>query len=356
VTTRRFWSWLLIPAVTLGLAEACVRRSVDRVPTWYRGGARIGEREPLRALFVGSSRVQSAIAPRAFDEALAARGRGGGRSLNFGRGGTTPAEHYLGLRLLLEGNPDHLRDVVVFIEAPGGLSGQTFWDSHPWAFEDHPGLLVDLIRFRDLPRFVASRGLKRNTRAHVVLRTLLRPAALVHRRERLRERWGLDGLLSPATPRPPSRPSDAVLGADLEGPGPASSVPMDPARFGAPRRLADELSAKWLRDQVPFRPWAGSIQEDTVRLVRAHGGQVVFFDVPQGETLERINRTPMRRADAAVFAEQVRLWDACLVRPAFPTTESDFPDVWHLHPSRAPGYSVALANAWLDTCGAAPAP
>jgi hypothetical protein len=343
VTTRRFWSWLLVPAATLGLAEAGVRRSVDRVPTWYRAGARIGAREPLRALFVGSSRVQSAITSRAFDDVLAARGRGGGRSLNFGRGGTTPAEHYLGLRLVLEGNPHHLRGVVVFIEAPGGLSGQTFWDVHPWAFEDHPGLLVELIRFGDLPRFLASRGLGRTTRAHVFCRTLLRPIALVHRRERLRERWGLEG----ATPRPPSEP---VLGADLAGPGPASSVRIDPASFAAPRRLADELSAGWLRDQVPYRPWAGSVQEDTVRLVRAHGGQVVFFDVPQGETLARVNRTPMRLADAAAFAAQVRRWGACLVRPAFPTTEDDFPDVWHLRPESSPAYSAALARAWLDTC------
>jgi hypothetical protein len=76
----------------------------------------------------------------------------------------------------------------------------------------------------------------------------------------------------------------------------------------------------------------------------------VFYQVPVHEIFAEGYLTPMRQADTAAFAEQARRWDACVVRPAFPTTDADFPDIWHLHADRAPAFSAALAQAWLDEC------
>jgi hypothetical protein len=349
---RRLWQWLVIPGLTLGLAEAYVRTTVDRVPTWYRAAERIAGEEPLRALFIGSSRVQASITPRAFDEALAARGQAPGRSLNLGRGHTTDSEHYLGLRRVLAADPAHLRGVVVFAEAPGGLAGQSRWDRDGWAFEEQPGLLVEVLGLGDLPRFLRSTGLTRETRAHVALRTLLRPVALFHRRERLRQHWNAHVLPALAGGRLPEPIPQAPLGADLEGPGPGSSIRADPAAFAQARRSAQEFGVMLLRNQAPFGDWRGSIQEDIVRLVQSHGGRMVFFEVPQSDVFAQVYRTPTRLADAAAFAEQARRWGACVVRPPFATTDDDFPDLWHLHSDRSPAFSAELARAWLDTCDA----
>jgi hypothetical protein len=347
---RRLWQWLLIPGLTLGLAEAWVRTTVDRVPTWYRAAVQVAREEPLRAVFMGSSRVQASITPRAFDDALVARGQGGGRSLNLGRGHTTDSEHYFGLRRLLAAHPAHVQGLVVFAEAPSGLPGQSRWHASPWAFEEQPGLLVDVLGFGDLPRFLRSKGLSPETRAHVALRTLLRPIALFHRRERLRQHWStqvvpalLAGRLPPPVPEP-------VLGADLEGPGPGSSIRADPASVAQARKSAEEFGAMLVRTQAPFGDWRGTIEEDIVRLVQSHGGRMAFFEVPQSEAFLQGYRTPLRRADAAAFAEQARRWGTCVVRPDFPTTDEDLPDLWHLHSDRSPAFSAAVARAWLDTC------
>jgi hypothetical protein len=349
---RRLWPWLAIPAVTFGLAEAYVRTTVDRVPQWYRAAERIAAQEPVRALFVGSSRVQAAIVPRAFEEAVAARGEGRRRSLNLARGHTTDAEHYLGLRRVLAGDPAHLRGVVVFVEAPGGLAWGSSWSKSNWGFEEQPGILVEVMELGDVPALWRSTGLKRETRAHVTLRTLFRPIALLHRRERLRDHWNARVLPALASGRLPDPVPEPVLGADLEGPGPASSIREDPASFENARASAREVGAALLQNQVPFRDWTGTIEEDLVRLVQSHGGRVVFFEPPQSEVFLRTYRTPTREGDIAAFAEQARRWGACLVRPELHTTDEDFPDLWHLHASRAPEFSAALANAWVDTCGA----
>lgn len=349
---RRLWQWLLIPGLVLGLAEAYVRTTVDRVPTWYRAAERIARDEPLGALFIGSSRVQASITPRAFDEALAARGQGPRRSLNLGRGHTTEAEHYLGLWRVLAGDPAHVQGLVVFEEAPGGLPWQARWETNAWAFEEQPGLLVEVLGLRDVPRFLRSKGLARETRAHVALRTLLRPVALFHRRERLRQHWGAHVLPALASGRLPEPSPQAPLGADLEGPGPGSSIRGDPAAFAQARQSAQELGVMLLRNQAPFGDWRGSIQEDIARLVQSHGGRMVFFEPPQSEVFAQIYRTPTRRADVAAFAEQARRWGACVVRPPFSTTDEDFPDLWHLHSDRSPEFSAVLARAWLDTCEA----
>ncbi|HET9317462.1 MAG TPA: hypothetical protein VFQ51_17855, partial [Vicinamibacteria bacterium] len=330
-----------------GGLEAYARATVARVPSWYRAAERIAAREPVGAVFFGSSRTQAAVVPRAFDAALAARGAPRARSLNLGRGYTTDAEHYLGLRRLLSANPDHVRGMVVFAELGTTVPWPSRWDAHAWAFEQAPEVLVDVMGFRDLPSFWRSRGLGLEMRAHVTLQALLRPFASITRRVRLRRQLGRTFVPALARNDPGPEPQ---LGADLEGPGPASSIRTDTEAVARAREQAGEVAAQQLKYQAPIRDWAGTIPEDIVHLVQAHGGRVVFFQVPVHQMFADGYRTPIRQADTAAFAEQARRWGVCVVRPAFPVGDEDFPDVWHLHAARAPAFSEALAQAWLDEC------
>ena len=344
---RRVWPWLLIPGLTFGVLEAYARATVARVPTWYRAAAQIARQQPVGTIFFGSSRTQAALVPRAFEEALSARGAPHTRSLNLGRGHTTDAEHYLGLRRLLAAHPHHLEGLVVFAEMGSCVPWPSRWEREPWAFEQAPEILVDVIGLRDLPALWRSRGLDHEVRAHVTLRTLLRPLASISRRVHLRRHLSrtLRTELGVAAEQPPE-----PLGADLDGPGPASSIRTDPGAVEQARASAIEVAGQMSRKQPPLRPWTGTIVEDTVRLVQSHGGRIVYFEVPVSEIFAVGYRTPIRQADIAAFAEQARQWGVCVVRPSFPTTEDDFPDLWHLRAERAPEFSALLAQAWLDEC------
>src|SRR5262245_14104188 len=184
---RVLWAtqWLMLPLAVLALTEAFVRHTSDRVPSWYGAADRLAAIRPVQAVFVGSSRVQAAILPSAFERALGERGRPGTAALNLARGYTTDAEHYLGLRNLLAAHPDRLRGITVFAEAPGGLPWPTRWDNAPWAMAAQPWMLVDLLQPADLPRFWQESGLDLETRLHLSLRLGLRRLSLFNRRERV---------------------------------------------------------------------------------------------------------------------------------------------------------------------------
>src|SRR5215471_20978841 len=114
-------SFVLIPVLVLGAAEACVRRTVDRVPLWYGAADALAAQGRVDVLFVGSSRVEAAVVPEEFEAAVLARSGRSLRTLNLGRGSSTDVEHYLGVRDLLERHPESLLGVRVFWEAPGGV-------------------------------------------------------------------------------------------------------------------------------------------------------------------------------------------------------------------------------------------
>jgi hypothetical protein len=341
--------WLLVPLLVLGIAEACVRLTADRVPTWYGAAERLSASRPVRVLFVGSSRVQAAILPAAFEQALAERGRPGVTSLNLGRGYSTDAEHYLGLRNLLTAQAENLRGVTVFAEALGGFPFPTRWDTAPWAMSEQPWMLVDLLRASDLPRFWVWSGLDFDSRLHISVRVLLRRLALFNRRERVREQWlsevvpSLRHGLRAAAPAP-------VLGDDLQGMGHRTSIRTDPAALAAARAIARRIGEEMSRWQEPMRPWDRTIAEELVRLVRQVGGRVVFFEPPQSEVFLQGYRTRVRQEDAVAFAQQAREWGACVVRPAFAYSDEDLPDLWHLRPERVTEFTRAVALTWLERC------
>jgi hypothetical protein len=345
--------WLIVPLLVLGVAEACVRFTADRVPTWYGAAERLAAAAPVHVLFVGSSRVQAAILPAAFEQALAEHGRPGVKTLNLGRGYTTDPEHYLGLRNLVAAHPANLRGVIVFAEAPGGLPFPTRWDVTPWAFAEQPWLLVDLLQPSDLPRFWRLSGLGFETLLHLSLRVSLRRLALFNRRERVREQWFDEVLPTLARGVLPDFAPNRILGDDLQGAGHATSIRSDPATLAVAREQARRLGEQMARYDVPMREWRGTIPEDLARLVRAAGGHVVFFEPPQSEAFLRAYRKEVRREDAAAFAHQARAWGACVVRPAFTYSDEDLPDWWHLRPERVAEYTRAVAVGWLETCAAA---
>lgn len=354
---RRRWArwlgraqWIVLPLLVLGGAEWLVRSTSDRVPTWYGAAGRIAETRPVAALFVGSSRVQAAIQPEAFERALAEAGRARGAALNLGRGYTTDPQHYLGVRNLLAEQPERLRGVTVFAEAPGGLPYETRWRTTPWAMTAQPWILVEVLRFGDLPALWRSAGLDVETRLHISVRALLRRSSLLARRERVREQWLEQVLPALVRGRRAALAPARELGDDLRGPGPATSIRTDDVAVAAARADAERIGRAMAAHQGPLRSWDGTLPEALAQLVRGAGGRLVFFEPPQSAVFLRGYQTLLRREDAALFAARAREWGACVVRPAFDYSDEDLPDFWHLRPERAADYTRAVAIEWLRAC------
>lgn len=357
---RGFWSWaqwLLLPLALLAVAEGCARRSVDHVPRWYGAAEALAAQGPISALFIGSSRVEAAVAPLEFEDEAARLGGLRGRALNLGRGYSTDAMHWFGVRNLLLEHPHNLRGVAVFVEVPGGLPFTSSWRTSPWARAEQPWMLAEVLRRRDLAGVWRSSGLDFETRLHLLARFTLRPLSLLRRRERVRE-TALEAAAALSQGRRPRWPVAPPLGADLAGPG-VGSIRTDNEAVQAARRLAQEFARQmrgWEgRPQAPMRGFQHTVLASLVALVNAHGGQVVFFVPPQGEVFLATYRTPLRSEDRRLFAEQARAWNALLLDPEFPYDDSDLPDLWHLRPERAPEFSRALARAWV-AARAAPRP
>jgi hypothetical protein len=173
---------------------------------------------------------------------------------------------------------------------------------------------------------------------------------LFNRRERVREQWLDEVLPTLAQGLIPDFAPKRILGDDLRGPGHTTSIRADPAALAPVRALARRIGDQAARFQGPIREWHGTITEALVRLVRAAGGQVVFFEPPLSETFLQGHRTKMRQEDAALFARSAHEWRACVVRPSFKYSDDDLPDLWHLRPERVSEYTRAVATAWLEIC------
>lgn len=339
------WRAAAVALVLVALVEAGVRATVDRVPRWYGAASALAARQRVDVLFIGSSRVQAAVRPASFAARLAAGRAAMPLALNMGLGYATSFEHYLGIRNLLAEHPRHLRGVVVFMEAPGGVPWPT--RAHePWAAPEQPWMLVDLLRVGDLPALLRAPGLDVATRIHLGVRFALRDLALMNRRERVRvqvlEHW----LPRVAALKRPDLGRGPALGADLQGPG-LVSFRVDAAGVQAARAQGLRFAQALTTSQAPLGGFEGTVEERLVRLVAAAGGQVVFFEPPQSTPFQRVYETPVRRADVAAFAQQARAWGTPVLRPAFVYDDADLPDLWHLRPERADAFSRALAEAWL---------
>jgi hypothetical protein len=349
---RPLWGraqWVVLPMLVVGLSESVVRETSDRLPRWYAAAEELAEQGRIDAIFIGSSQTQAAITTTAFSEAVALRTGRRPRVLNLGRGYSSIVEHYLGLRNVIASSRRRLEDVTVFVEAPEGVAYSDRWDG-PWTNTEQFQLIVDLLRFSDLPALWRSGGQSYALKLGISARLASRRCALVNRRERFRELLFGHLLSAVAIGGAAGSASVESLGDDLQGPGQASGIRTDEAVVREAREGAQRWADEFAQSAVPMQDWRGTVLEDLVRLLRQVNGHVVFVSPPESEVMRRAFRSPVLQQNARAFAAEIRRWDSCYLRPAFNYTDEDLPDLWHLRPERSPEFSRLLADAWLTTC------
>jgi hypothetical protein len=346
----RWLQWVVIPLLLAGAAELVCRVVLrQHGAAWYdREEAALKERVKPRAdvptidaIFLGSSRVQAAIDAETFAAELQSRLGRPARVLNFGMGHTTLAEHYWGVRNLIDAaGPGGFRGCTVFVEAAGGMPVGSTWDDLPYQ-ADQPQLLLPVMRAGDLGRlWHAPAGIQE--KALLTARWALRGSAALAHKERVREQVvnrGAQVFASRFEPR------DEAGGASMAE---AGGIKVDAESIKAARDYALTFAAEEMKSERPYGDWDRTIAHDLVEMVKAAGGRVVFFDVPRHPISGAPLRTPVRLEDRKRFEAAAARWGTPVIAAEFAAADEDFPDVWHLGLAKAKPFSVALARAYWE--------
>lgn len=313
---------------------------------WYDMAKAKAEHEPVRFIFVGSSAMAAAIDPDAFSGRLAERNVLHGLTLNMGQGYSTLKQHYLGLRNLFWKVPQNLTGCVVVVEMKSGTLNAEARTS-PWAFQEAPGFLAPVLTEQDVPDLLLS--------SDPPLRKLIclwqfalpdypleRISTLIVSRDRLRK-WYLDkareALISALTTLP-----NSVAAVDLTTAGGIRN-----SRYSVEwaRRLAFETAAAAMLIKKSNPPSAYARNEDIVKLIKSFGGDIVFLSLPMSPLFEKAAATEVGRENQRVSMELVHQWGSRVVQVQFPTSEYDFPDLWHLSGTRAREFSQRVADEFV---------
>ncbi len=356
---RRWWAWgqwMVIPIVVFAMAELLVRTTVDRHPRWYGAAQQAVADGPVDVIFVGSSRVEAAVYVPVFEAELMAASGSCVRALNLGRGYSTAAEHYLGLRNLFAAHPGQLSRVTVFVEMPNAFGGPSLW-SDSWTHDRQPWMVVDLLRWSDLWAFWRSSGPPLSEKIHLTLRfSLKQVAATFNRRERVRDelmRHGIARLLD-LVRRRPAPSADLSFATTRSLIGLETDIRRDPMSLQMARDLALQMTGAWIDRETPTHDWQESIERDLVDMVERQGGRVVFFMPPLSSVFMRLESNPGRQRDLQQFGEHARRWNATILTPHVGFTDKDLTDLWHADHHLALSFSRELARDWLKTRRAGP--
>ena len=307
---------------------------------YYAPEERIAAAGPVTHMAVGTSQVGAAVDPDTLQALLRASAPPDAhrriRVVNAAKGYSTQMQHYLGLRNLIARHPTSMEGVVVFLEAPDGVADYQTEDD-PWANENWPSLLGPLLRVSDLPRFYLHANNTVADKARVTAAHFLYTARYL-RDIRIRLEAAVNAKLAP--PR-------ATGAVDLST---RAGIRTDRAGVALARaeatQVADERREAALAAGDAL-DWDRSVFAAIVRLVRAHGGDAVFFATPQSPVMEERWEGAMevqrRTFEAWTQANHI----AVLYPEPFTYGAEDFPDNIHLRNSRSGEYTARLAEAYL---------
>jgi hypothetical protein len=326
--------FVLKVVVFLAILESISGFLLARQHYWYADAADRFVRAPVRFVFIGSSRVAQAVVAETFSGEMP---RADDIALNLGRGYSTLAEHFFGLRRLAAASPRGLRGAVVFLEAPEGMPDLSRW-TDPWfQFEDR-SLLRMTMRVSDLPAFWSYSTGTFEDKVSISVGEVSSLAGL-------RGSWsyyaraGWHALTG-------GKAGDGKADTDLSE---AGGVQTGREMFIAARNLAEALSRRAVQDQSELNSQdvERSILLSLASFLKKEGADFVAFTMPMSSVQQRPSLTEIGRKNRELVAVALKRAGVPLLRVGFPTTDDDFPDLWHLRKSRAPEFSRALARAYL---------
>ncbi len=243
--------WVVVPLVVVLVVEAGASFAISSYNGWYS----VNTRRPPDMIVIGSSRVEAGVDARQLSEQLSERAGTDIQVSNQARGGSTIVEHYLALRDLLPSFPADDRDVLVGLEAPGGVPAnlmRTTW-SDPWAAPDYLSLLPRFLTASDLDNYwSADQALGDEMR--VTMQWGLSASDLALYREQFRDRFFAQG--SRVTTDVLKQLSPSAVDPSIAGKaGRSPSTDLSASRRQPARSGDDASSAQCVDDLIRSRFW-----------------------------------------------------------------------------------------------------
>jgi hypothetical protein len=302
-------------------------------------------------LFVGTSRTRAAIRPDVFDTVMTRTLGSPTLSINLGMGWCRMSEHYFGLRRLLEVQPGILRGVVVFLEAPSALPEYSIWKSD-WIVTDRTDLLTPYIHKSDLWKLWREATTPTDMK-FVITANLVAPFMEYLPRVRQYALPALDSLLqgffSPLTSLAQAE-TEVAGSSDLTTEG---GIRADAKGVETARELATRMARDETVNQDPWNDFDKTIVAEILKMVKNAGGYVVFLDMPLSDIQQAPYDTPLRQRERADFTTTLKAWNCIMLHPQLQYDSTDFPDLWHLRKTRAPEFTFAVANSFIEAAKAA---
>lgn len=341
---RTMAAYVLAVIAALALGEAGVRVSGFEPAHWYPQIIGKLDGRPVRFLFVGSSRVGAGVDVIAFAEAQPPGPDGThGPVFNNGHGFANVASHAIGLRRMADAGL--LDGALVFVEAAGGTPDESTWRDR-WYYPEAPSFLVSVAGPRDLPGLWRS-SMSVDEKIGGSVRTLLNGSVLAVYAEMARVN-GLGAAYRQA----------ASLRGSLPG-GPGAPVPapaLELREEGGVRGDIDDLARisraavdegrRMLAEQRAIDNWDATIAGDIARIVRAGGGEVVFFEMPLSPPMRLAAQSEVGRRNAAAFGAWASAHGIRVLRAPREFGAEAFPDVWHMSAAAADMFTGDLIAEW----------
>ncbi len=345
----RYLLWIGAFVFIIYVFEMSFRESILSQTFGYEKTVAVAGNRYVSFIFTGTSRTLHAV-----DEDLIMNkvGKELGRDWygrNLSGGGNKIDNHYLGLRNLFRENPEYLQNTIVFIETPDELPEHMYW-SDSWTFDDYKRNLIPNLRLEDmLPLFKSSTKL--NTKLHLMINFLLYDWRSFESRYVLRHEFlaarsrDLAAWMEKIGGRAPKEEVIENIDENL-----GRNVKVDKEVLRNADVMLEQFIAR--NQEILFRPWddwEDTVIDDIVDVVQSHGGQVVFFDVPQHSNYNGIYyEYETRDNDRKAFREYLKKKGCIYIKADFNYTDSDFPDKFHLGQTQSKPYSEALADQIIE--------
>jgi len=307
------------------------------VPYWYRQAEHDVRRNPVKYIFIGSSRVASSIVPVVFAQAMGDTNITSA-AINMGTGHSTLAEHYLGLQKIAAAMPEGLKGVTVFFEAPQGVPSLESWRDS-WFHPDNPYLLVNTIGFPDLQLFWMKSTSDFDQKLMVTGAMFSEAIAMQGNGKVLLARMKKNILQN----RVKVAPEKVVLSA-------SGNVRTDEAGIQNARRLALNFVKNHMKHErlINIQSSNEMIIKSLNDYINVKGGRLVLYRMPVSSVWNQYYTTSIGRENRNIANDLLTDWAIPMLNPSIKTDDDDFPDYWHLRKSRASEFTQSLAQAYTE--------
>jgi hypothetical protein len=337
---------ILIPFSVFWVLEWYASRTYDAKPVWFAFAERVAETQHIDFIFIGSSIIAAAVDAETFVAEF--QNQTGQRTvaLNLGRGYTTMAEYYIGLRRLFRSHPDNLKGCVVILSAAEGLPVADTWEI-PWYRSARPGYIQPYLCYTDILKAWKCK-LEPAVKLNLTSLWLTKSCSIISNQKKIRAgilRLGesaIKKLFDFQNDVKPHRKSSSNRIAA------AADVRMDDFAIERVREKARQLGKELMHEQSPVNNWGGTVLADLIKLVNGFDGKIILLKIPLSSVFSNVYQTDTQKQNRESLALHLRKWGVPLLKTGIQVCDEDFPDLWHLRQSRMSEFTTKLVHAYLN--------